>query len=180
MKTRSFASWPCTVARTVDILGDAWSVLILREAFYGLRRFDEFVVSLSIPRNTLTARLNALIEHGLVRKVQYQSEPVRHEYELTESGRDFFPVMVAMKTWGDKWTAHAEPLPIILRHNICGHELHATVVCDECGREVRLDDTTPHAGPGFPQRLLDNPAIAARLHHTAAQATDHPAAPDTP
>lgn len=174
MKTRSFASWPCTVARTVDILGDAWSLLILREAYYGLRRFDEFVTSLGIPRNTLTARLSALTEHGLMRRVQYRSEPNRFEYELTESGRDFFPVLVAMKTWGDKWTAHDEAEPIILQHNTCDHELRATVVCAECGADVTLDDVTPYAGPGFPQRLLDNPAIAARLHHVPEPAAQPP------
>ena len=105
MRRTSFAHWPCSVARTMDLLGDWWTPLVLRESFYGIRRFDEFQQALGIARNTLVDRLRRLVDEGLLEKVPYQTEPVRHDYVLTEKGRDFWQVLAAMMTWGDRWLA---------------------------------------------------------------------------
>lgn len=166
VKTTSFARWPCTIARTADLLGDGWTLLVLREVYYGETRFDAFIASLGIARNTLTDRLRKLVDAGLLERREYQTDPVRHEYVLTESGRDFFPVMAAMKTWGDRWMHHGKELPVTLIHEPCGHELEAAVVCAHCGGTVQSEQTHAQAGPGFPRRLLDNPRIAARFSQT--------------
>src|SRR5436190_8958064 len=103
MKRTPFARWPCSVARAVDLLGDWWTPLVLRQAFYGVRRFDDFQESLGIGRNVLTQRLNRLVDEGLLERRLYCEHPPRSEYVLTEKGRDFWPVLAAMTTWGDKW-----------------------------------------------------------------------------
>lgn len=139
---------------------------MLREVYYGEARFDAFIASLGIARSTLTDRLHKLVDAGLLERREYQIEPVRHEYVLTQSGREFFAVMAAMKTWGDRWMHHGKELPVTLNHDRCGHELEAKVVCAHCDETVRLEHTHAHAGPSFPTRLLDNPRIAARFSDT--------------
>lgn len=163
MRTTSFAGWPCTIARAADLVGDGWTLLVLREVYYGESRFDAFIGSLGIARSTLTDRLRKLVDAGLLERREYQTEPVRHEYALTESGREFFAVMAALKTWGDRWQHQGKELPVTLVHDACGHELEAAVVCAHCGEAVRLEQTHARPGPGFPRRLLDNPQIAARF-----------------
>jgi DNA-binding HxlR family transcriptional regulator len=163
MEKTTFASWPCTIARTADLLGDGWTLLILREAYYGETRFDAFISTLGIARNTLTDRLRKLVEAGVLERREYQTQPVRHEYVLTDSGRDFFPVMAAMKTWGDTWMNHGQGVPVDLVHDLCQRELTTHVVCAHCGDALRLDDVHAEAGPSFPRRLLEKPRIAARF-----------------
>ncbi|MFJ7073762.1 winged helix-turn-helix transcriptional regulator [Streptomyces sp. NPDC098781] len=159
----SFANWPCSIARTLDVVGDAWTPLVLREAFYGSRRFDEFQSELRIARNTLTDRLRRLVEAGLLERRLYESEPPRHEYLLTEQGRDLFPVLAAMASWGDRWLAGPEGPPITLRHEACGHDAHAEVVCSACGEPLNADDTTARMGPGYPDRLKSRPDVRRRF-----------------
>jgi DNA-binding HxlR family transcriptional regulator len=106
MKRTSFESMPCPLARAADSLSDSWNVLILREAFYGSSRFDEFETSLGIASNTLTRRLKDLVDDGLLERRQYSEKPPRFEYVLTDKGRDFRPVMLTMLAWGNK---HASP-----------------------------------------------------------------------
>src|ERR671920_79401 len=103
MRRTSFTNWPCSIARAADLLGDGWTLLVLREAFYGQTRFEGFTDDLGIARNTLTDRLRRLVDAGLLERRQYQTDPVRHDYELTEQGRDFFGVLAALNAWGDKW-----------------------------------------------------------------------------
>jgi DNA-binding HxlR family transcriptional regulator len=149
MKRTTFADWPCTVARTVDLIGDWWTPLVLREAFYGARRFEEFERILGLSRNVLTQRLTRLTEEGLLERVRYQDRPPRHEYHLTDKGRDFFPVIAAMMRWGDLWLAPDGP-PIVLHHKTCGHDTHAEVVCAHCREPLRHPDISAGLGPGFP------------------------------
>jgi DNA-binding HxlR family transcriptional regulator len=148
VKRTPFAQWPCSIARAVDILGDWWTPLVLREMFYGLKRFDQFEHSLRIGRNVLTQRLNRLVDEGMVERVPYQDKPLRHEYVLTEKGRDLFPVLAALTRWGDKWLAPDGP-PVVLNHS-CGHATHAEVVCAECGEPLAADEVTLSLGPGYP------------------------------
>lgn len=151
MKRTSFAGWPCSVARSVDLLGDWWTPLVLRDAMYGVRRFDDFERSLGLSRNVLSQRLGRLVDEGLLRKVAYQDRPVRYEYRLTDKGRDFFGVVAALMAWGDRWLAEEGP-PINLRHTTCGHVTTATVVCSECGEPLELREVRGELGPGHPLR----------------------------
>jgi DNA-binding HxlR family transcriptional regulator len=163
MRRTSFANWPCSVARTMDLLGDWWTPLVLREAFYGIRRFDEFQRGLGIARNTLSDRLRRLVAEGLLEKREYQRDPVRHEYLLTESGREFFAVIMAMNRWGDRWLAGEAGPPITVHHEACGHDTHAEVVCAHCGEPLRSEDTALRMGPGYPEKLARRPEVLARF-----------------
>ncbi|TNC26898.1 winged helix-turn-helix transcriptional regulator [Amycolatopsis alkalitolerans] len=163
MKRTSFANWPCSIARTMDLLGDWWTPLVLREAFYGVQRFDAFQQTLGIARNTLAERLRRLVGEGLLEKRPYQSEPVRYDYVLTEKGKDFFGVLAAMSRWGDRWLAGEEGVPVVFRHRACGHETHAEVVCAHCGAPLTAEDTTAGTGPGFPERLKGNAEVRRRF-----------------
>src|SRR5262249_13191289 len=130
MRRTSFARWPCSVARTMDMLGDPWTVLVLREAFYGIRRFDDFQQQLGIARNTLSDRLRRLVDEGLLEKRPYQSELTWYEYVLTDKGADFWSVLLAMTSWGDRWLADETGPPITLHHTACGHDTQVAVVCE--------------------------------------------------
>lgn len=151
MKRTRFSQWPCSVARTVDLLGDWWTPLVLRECYYGVRRFDDFQRNLSIGRNILTERLNRLVDEGLLERVPYQDRPVRHEYVLAEKGRDFFPVLLAMMRWGDRWLADDAGPPVELHHLRCDHDMHVEVVCSHCREPVGLGDVRRRTGPGLPR-----------------------------
>jgi DNA-binding HxlR family transcriptional regulator len=117
----------------MDLLGDQWTLLVLREAFLGTRRFDRFQAALGIARNTLTERLDRLTGAGMLDRVRYQDRPVRYEYVLTEMGRDFFPVMAGIIGWGDRWLADDGKVPLVIRHLDCGQPTHAVVGCAHCG-----------------------------------------------
>lgn len=163
MRRTSFANWPCQIARTVDMLGDWWTPLVLREAFYGISRFDEFQTSLGIARNTLTERLGRLVSEGLMEKVQYQSEPVRYEYRLTAKGDDFFSVLAAMAAWGDRWLYDAQTSPVTFHHNRCDHDIRAAVVCEHCGEKLRPEEMQFRIGPGYPAKLANRPDVRERF-----------------
>ncbi|MEW2530652.1 helix-turn-helix domain-containing protein [Streptomyces sp. NPDC047071] len=163
MRRTSFDSWPCSIARTVDILGDGWTLLVLREVFYGESRFDGFIGTLGIARNTLTDRLRRLESAGLLERRAYQSDPVRHSYLPTDKGRDFFGVLAAINAWGDRWQSGEDGVPTVLRHTTCGHDTRARVVCSSCDEPLHHEDVTVRIGPGFPSRLLDDPAVRARF-----------------
>ena len=169
MRRTSFAKWPCSIARTMDLLGDWWTPLVLREAFYGIRKFDDFQRELGIARNTLNDRLRRLVGEGLLEKRPYQRDPVRYDYVLTEKGRDFFSVLAAMSRWGDRWLAGEDGPPIVFHHQPCGHDTHAEVVCASCGEPMRAQDTTMRMGPGYPGRLKSRPDIQRRFAAQAAK-----------
>lgn len=163
MKRTSFESWPCSIARSADLLGDAWSLLVLRELFYGETRFDGFVRTLGIARNTLTDRLGRLTDAGLLERRAYQVDPVRHEYVLTTKGSDFFGVLAALNAWGDRWLDKGSGAPVLMRHETCGDDLDAIVVCATCREPVRDEDVTARPGPGYPAGLLRDPAVQGRF-----------------
>ncbi|MFE2989087.1 winged helix-turn-helix transcriptional regulator [Streptomyces sp. NPDC059262] len=163
MRRTSFANWPCSIARTMDLLGDWWTPLVLREAFYGIKRFDVFQEELGIARNTLADRLRRLVDEGLMEKRAYQQEPVRYDYVLTDMGRDFFGVLAAMNRWGDRWLAEEAGPPVVFHHDRCGQEGHAEVVCSACKEPMTAENTRPRLGPGYPSRLAERPDIKARF-----------------
>jgi DNA-binding HxlR family transcriptional regulator len=126
---------PCSVARTLQIIGDRWTFLAVREMFFGVRRFDEFQANLGIASNILTDRLQRLAENQIIEKRQYQIRPDRYEYRFTARGRALYGPMIVMMRWGDKWLSHGRS-PMILRHRKCQHDFHAEVICSECGQEL--------------------------------------------
>jgi DNA-binding HxlR family transcriptional regulator len=152
MKRTSFAEMQCSVARTLEIVGEWWTMLIIREAFNGVRRFDEFQQKLGIARNVLSDRLRKLVDAGVLERRQYTDRPARYEYRLTQKGLDLYPILVSLLQWGDRWVAGEAGPPIVLRHRACGHDMHASLNCDECGQLVRPRDVEARPGPGMRAR----------------------------
>jgi DNA-binding HxlR family transcriptional regulator len=138
-----------SVGRTLELVGERWTIMILREAFFGVRRYAQLVRNLEIPRPTLSLRLRKLVDSGLLERVPYSSEPQRHEYRLTQSGRDLFPAVIALMRWGDTHLAGPEGAPIVLRHETCGKRTHPLVTCDVCGEAIDTRNVRPERGPGF-------------------------------
>ncbi len=139
MRRTSFADMPCSVARTLEVVGEWWTMLVIREAFNGVRRFDDFQGNLGIARNVLASRLQGLVDHDVLERRQYQDRPPRCEYRLTQKGRDLYPVLIAMLAWGDRWMAGEDGPPLKLTHE-CGHEPDATLVCSHCNAKLEPRD----------------------------------------
>ena len=125
---------PDGIERAVDIIGDRWTILVLREAFYGVRRYGEMARNLGIARNVLASRLKALVADGLLERRRYRTDPDWYEYVLTASGRDLYGAILALLRWGDVHAPSEQPLR--LRHRRCGKPTHAKVVCAACGEEL--------------------------------------------
>jgi DNA-binding HxlR family transcriptional regulator len=143
----SFAEISCSIARAVDVVGQRWTPLILRDLFAGMTRFEDIRRDLGIASNVLTVRLEELERNGVVERRQYQRTPARHEYVLTPKGRELFPVLVTLLAWGDKWLASDGP-PALAVHTDCGNATTAKTVCAECGGELNAANTIGAAGPG--------------------------------
>ena len=145
------SAWPCTIARSADVLGDDWILLVMRQACLGTRRFEDFQRALGIGRSILTAKLNRLVAEGMLRRVEYQQRPVRHEYRLTDKGRDVYPILAAMAAFGDRWLTGEEGTPLVLHHTTCHHDMHAVLVCSECDSPLDVREVRAKAGPGAPR-----------------------------
>jgi DNA-binding HxlR family transcriptional regulator len=143
------ATYACSVARTVEVVGERWTMLILREAFLGVRRFDAIQRDLGIARNILSDRLGKLVEHGILERRRYQERPERFEYRLTDRGRDLYPIVVTLMRWGDEHLAPGGDAPVELVHRGCGQRTRPVLVCDVCGEPVTARDVRPQPGPGL-------------------------------
>lgn len=139
MTPADFSAMDCSIARTLGLIGERWSLLLLRDAFYGLKRFEDFQHDLGIARNVLTDRLNKLVEHGLLERRQYEDRPPRYEYRLTLKGRDLLPVLLSLMRWGDRWANENEP-PVRLIHTSCGNTTHPVSSCAHCGQELTIQN----------------------------------------
>ena len=137
-----------SVGRALTLVGERWTMMILREAFFGVRRFGQFARNLNIPRPTLSLRLRKLVDAGLLDRVPYSTAPERHEYRLTQAGRDLFPAVIALMRWGDTYLAGPEGPPIVLRHETCGKRTHPHLTCDVCGEAINTRNVTSERGPG--------------------------------
>jgi len=126
---------PSSVSRTLEIIGDRWSFLIIREAFLGARRFDRLMAELNIASNILTDRLTRLVRTGIFERCKYQSQPDRYEYRMTEMGMDLYGALIVMLAWGDRWLSRGGP-PIILTHRDCGSDFIPTVICNHCRKTI--------------------------------------------
>ncbi len=160
MQRTSFEDMTCSVAQCLDVVGEWWSLLIARDAFLGVTRFDDFQARLGISRNILTQRLNRLVDHGVLKRVPYQDHPPRSEYRLTEKGRDLWHVLTAMRQWGDRWAAPGGP-PVQIRHITCGHIVTAVPTCSNCGEPLDARSVTAGPGPGAAENDFDRTRLSA-------------------
>ena len=151
MLRRDYTGQNCSIAATLELIGERWTLLIIRDAFLGIRRFDDFQASLGIARNVLQARLERLIEQGLLTRVKYHERPPRFEYRLTSKGVDLWPVLVALMKWGDQHAAPAGP-PVVLRHADCGGEVDHHRICSKCSKPLEPNEVLPEPGPGATRR----------------------------
>lgn len=156
-----------SIAHVLDFLGEGWSMLIIREAFFGIRRFEEFQRHLGIARNILTSRLKKLCENGILERVPIKEGAKRHEYLLTHQGKELMPLLIALTQWGDKWVYGEGNEPIIFLDRDQGKPISPIRVHAEDGRELRPRDMMPTAGPGAneeaQERLLELVALAREI-----------------
>lgn len=149
MLGRTYEAQICSISRTLEIIGERWTLLILRDVFFGLRRFGDIQASLGIARNVLTERLNRLVDDGIVERVPYQDHPVRHEYHLSAKGYDLLPVLLSMMNWGDRHHAGETGRPRIVRHAGCGGEVAQQHACTTCAQVLGKDDIEILPGPAL-------------------------------
>jgi DNA-binding HxlR family transcriptional regulator len=148
MRRKSFAEMECPVARTLEVMGEWWSMLIIRDAFHGVRRFEAFQARLGIARNMLTRRLAALIDAGILEKRPYSAHPPRFEYRLTAKGRDLFPVLITLMNWGNRWAAPRKGPVVRLVHRTTGDEVAPILADAASGKALGPHDVTLAEGPG--------------------------------
>ena len=153
MQRTSFESMNCSIAQCLEAVGEWWSMLIVRDVFLGVTRFDDFQRRLGISRNVLGQRLARLVETGVLVKVPYSEHPPRFDYRLTDKGRDLWPVLTAMRQWGDRHAAPAGP-PLQLIHERCGEISEAQMICSSCGEPIGPRDVKAIEGPGAVEPIV--------------------------
>ncbi|MDQ3782619.1 MAG: helix-turn-helix transcriptional regulator [Actinomycetota bacterium] len=178
MAKRKLDDLGCTLANGVDVFGDRWSLLVLRDAFLGVRRFDEFHRDLGIARNVLADRLDRLVKSGIMETRPYQERPVRHEYVLTDKGADLLDVLLALWRWGDRWDPVATEQRRVMTHRGCGAETQGVTTCAGCGEPLFRDDLRMRPLlPVVAERLTADAPIDPRTEPVAA--LSGPATPTT-
>ncbi len=149
MLGRTYDNQVCSVARALEVLGERWTLLIVRDAMLGLRRFDDLQASLGIARNVLADRLGRLVDAGILDRVPYQDRPARYEYRLTAMGRELGVPVVSLMHWGDRHLAGPEGPPRLTRHRDCGGTVALTFTCTGCGDPVPPGEVEVVPGPGL-------------------------------
>mgnify|MGYP000565370467 CR=1 FL=1 len=139
----------CSVSRSLSVVGDKWTLLIIRSAFLGTRRFSDFQSEIGMTRHRLSDRLNKLVEEQVFDKVEYQNNPVRYEYRLSERGKELYPIIISLVKWGDKWLAGEDGKPMEYIHNTCGNKVMPTLTCPACTEEINPRDMTVLPGPAI-------------------------------
>jgi DNA-binding HxlR family transcriptional regulator len=163
MRWHSLDREHCSLARALAVIGDRWMLLVLREAFMGVRRFDDFEKGLKIARRVLSERLTLLVAEGVLRKIPYQERPTRYEYRLTEKGLALYPAIISLVHWGDRFYAGDAGAPIVHTHKNCGHDFRSVVTCSECGEALDARAVTLRPGPGAAKTATrSRPRTAAR------------------
>ena len=148
MKWNSLEEEPCSVARTVAVIGDRWTLLVLRDCFLRVRRFEDFQARLGVPRHVLADRLKKLVRHGVLRRVPYQTRPKRHEYILTQKGLDLYPIIMSIVHWGDVHMVDERGRPRLYEHKLCGKMFDPVMTCSECAQPLSPKEVHVHVGPG--------------------------------
>jgi len=148
MRWREVGDLTCSVARSLAVVGDRWTLLVLRDAFLGARRFEDFR-AVGLTRHRLADRLRRLVSAGVLDRVPYQDHPPRFEYRLTEKGRDLYPVIVSLVRWGDRWLAGDDGPPVELIHRACGHAVMPQLACPHCAAPVTARDMRARPGPAL-------------------------------
>jgi DNA-binding HxlR family transcriptional regulator len=155
----------CSIAGALEVVGERWSLLIIRDIMLGLRRFDELQSDLAIARNVLQARLTRLQEHGVIERVPYQQRPLRHEYLLTEKGLELWPMIVALMSWGDRYAAPEGGPAVVIEHRGCGGSVDEHRICERCGARLKARDALGRPGPGA---RPDHPLVRRAARERAA------------
>ncbi|WFU41905.1 helix-turn-helix domain-containing protein [Bradyrhizobium sp. CB82] len=168
MRWDSLEQEQCSVARTVAVIGDRWSLLILRDCFLRVRRFEEFQSRLGVTRHILADRLKKLVRFGVLRRSPYQESPTRHEYILTQKGLDLYPVVMAIVHWGDTHMVDERGRPMLHEHKSCGKMFDPVLVCSECGEPIVAKEVHVHAGPGAAEGMAEE--LAARAAASSGRA----------
>jgi DNA-binding HxlR family transcriptional regulator len=147
MLRRDYDGQNCSIARTLELIGERWTLLIIRDAFLGIRRFEDFQADLGVARNVLSVRLARLVDEDILERRRYQERPDRYEYRLTEKGIGLWPVLISLVKWGDKYAAQDGP-PRIIEHRGCGGQVTEHLMCDRCGAPLTARDVVTGPGTG--------------------------------
>lgn len=147
MQRTDFSKMACSIARTLDVIGEPWSPLILRDVWVGMNRFEQLQADLGISRKVLTERLNHLVDHRVLERRPYDNRP-RHEYVLTQRGTELVDLLMVMAGWGDRWLAGEAGPPVLYRHHTCGEISAVGLCCAGCGKPMHAGDVDVLAGPG--------------------------------
>ena len=150
MQRTTFSEMACSIARSLDVVGEPWTPLIVRDLWLGRKRFEEIQANLDISRKVLTQRLKTLVDAGVVERKLYQKQPERYEYVLTKKGTELMDVLLALMSWGDRWVSE-DGAPMELRHKTCGHKSKAQVTCSSCGEPISAHQVRIYPGPGARQ-----------------------------
>ncbi len=161
-----------SVGAAASLLGDRWTFLILREAFFGTRRFNDFAENLGLSRNILSKRLKLLVSQGIFEEHPYGPSKARNEYRLAPAGRDIFPIVVALLQWGDKHLAGSRGPSIVLEHTTCGGDADPLLTCRTCDRPIELGEIVPTPGPGASRWVREHLSQLADSAFAAPSSTD--------
>ncbi|MFI0371703.1 winged helix-turn-helix transcriptional regulator [Actinomadura sp. 1N219] len=157
MLGKTYDSQVCSIARALEVIGERWSLLIVRDAaFAGATRYSDFQRRLGVASNILKARLDGFVEAGIMRRHRYSEQPELYEYLLTDKGRALAPALVALSEWGDRWATDGEP-PILYTHSVCGAGVTQQTECAHCGRVDDPAEIQVTIGPGMPPERMPNP-----------------------
>ena len=157
MLRRDYPDQLCSIAKSLEVIGERWSLLIVRDVFNGHRRFGEIQASLGVARNVLAARLQRLVDEDILERRQYQASPPRHEYFLTEKGLDLWPILIGLLSWGDRYSPSPGGPPKLIRHKVCGGQVSERGICESCGKVLHARDAIQVPGPG---RIAHDTALA--------------------
>ena len=158
MKWEEIDQQACSVARALSVLGERWTLLIVRDAFRGTRRFDEFQRSLGVTRHRLAERLRKLVDEGVLTRVAYMDRPTRYEYRLTRKGLALYPVLMTLSQWGDDWMDDGNGPPTHYRHSLCGHHTRPVLTCAECSQPLRPEEVSAQPGQVLTCLLYTSPS----------------------
>ena len=148
MLKRDYETQTCSIARSLEVVGERWSLLIVRSVLLGVHRFDDLLEELGITRSVLTTRLQRLVDEGVLKRVPYQERPPRHEYRATAKGRELFPVIAHLLRWGDAHYPEPAGVPRIIEHRGCGGRPDDHLLCDRCGEPLSYFNAAVRPGPG--------------------------------